>query len=784
VTPQPFLEQLVDGALVVDDRWQVTYASARALELLGPQPLVGQSLPELFPGTSLDELLKQSHATGLAADLEGALQGTARRFRVGLRPGSGGMLVLVSRRTNAPDDETGTPVLLQVLERVASSAPLPQVLDALMRYAESLVRGVRCSILLLDGKGMLRDTAAPSLPAEYRKAVDNLRPALHNGSCGTAVFEKKTVIAGDLSTDENWVNYREIAARFDLRACWSYPLIDQNKQVLGSLAAYSDVPRLPRAVETARLHGVSLLASLAIEKSRDAAATQGLLERYGLVLEATQHVVFDWAVENDDLQWSARLREVLGYEGAAVERRSAWWLSLIHPDERARVQDTLAGAVRRLENTWTEEYRMRHADGRWVWVSSRAIIRYENARPERVVGVMQDVTAQKDIQARLTLTERLASVGTLAAGVAHEINNPLAWITSNVNFAVEELARVPRVAPTELPALLTETRAALEDIRSGAERVALIVKDLKIFSRADDERVTQVDVKKALEAAITMANNELRHRARLVRAFAEVPPIEGNESRLSQVFLNLLINAAQALPEQNASHHEIRVTLRSDELGAVVVEVRDTGAGIPANVLPRIFDPFFTTKPVGQGTGLGLSICHTIISRMGGSIEVESTQGQGTTFRVRLPSSQAEVRSSPSPVPRALPGQPRAKVAVIDDERAVLVAVQRVLGSLHDISGFTSARAALEELPKLAPDLIFCDLMMPELSGIEFFRLLEAQYPELAARVRFITGGAFTTAAREFLDSVPHRVLEKPFTAQGLRAFVSEELAQGPVKGS
>src|SRR5688572_4589382 len=234
------------------------------------------------------------------------------------------------------------------------------------------------------------------------------------------------------------------------------------------------------------------------------------------------------------------------------------------------------------------------------------------------------------LEEQLVISDRMASVGTLAAGVAHEINNPLCALMGNLEFVADDLGqvirdinalalegaakgRVPSTSLSEPMARLTDIQGPLNEARDAAERVRLIVKDLKAFSRSDEETRGPVDVHTVIDSSIRMAHNEIRHHARLVKVYGEVPLVEGNEARLSQVFLNLLVNAAHAVPEGHIDQNEIRVETRLLGEDRVVVEVRDTGTGIPAHALPRIFDPFFTTKPIGVGTGLGLAICHRIV---------------------------------------------------------------------------------------------------------------------------------------------------------------------------
>ena len=248
---------------------------------------------------------------------------------------------------------------------------------------------------------------------------------------------------------------------------------------------------------------------------------------------------------------------------------------------------------------------------------------------------MKDITEQRELQGRLLLADRLASMGTLAAGVAHEINNPLSFVIANAGLLGEVL---PRLASDGDEKALAEASDLLNDVKDGAERVRKIVRDLKMFSRPEDTKSGAVDVRQVLESSINMAWNEIRHRARLVKDYGADTIVEGNDAQLGQVFLNLLINAAQAIPEGNADQNEIRVVTRLDpgDDTRIQVQIQDTGGGIPAAVLPRIFDPFFTTKPVGMGTGLGLSVCHGIVAKLGGDIKVDSKPGIGTTFSVLL----------------------------------------------------------------------------------------------------------------------------------------------------
>jgi len=252
-----------------------------------------------------------------------------------------------------------------------------------------------------------------------------------------------------------------------------------------------------------------------------------------------------------------------------------------------------------------------------------------------------------------------------------------------------------------------------------------------------------------------------------------VPPVLANGARLGQVFLNLLINAAQAIPEGQVEKNEIRVVTRSDDLGRAIVEVRDSGSGISPDVVGRIFDPFFTTKPIGIGTGLGLSICRSIVTALGGVIAVESQVNKGTVFRVTLPSAPEAKDDGDLPSSgRANQGR-RGRVLVVDDERAIGQSIRRILMSEHEVVVFTRAQHARDLIAQGDRfDVILCDLMMPEMTGMDLHASLVAMAPDQAERIVLLTGGAFTSTARHFLESVPNLRIEKPFDSANLRAII------------
>ena len=386
----------------------------------------------------------------------------------------------------------------------------------------------------------------------------------------------------------------------------------------------------------------------------------------------------------------------------------------------------------------------------------------------------------RELQAQLAQTDRLTSLGTLAAGVAHEINNPLAYVLLNLGYITEEL---PNLLATHVDdrrdGRAGEVLVALEHARNGAERIRDIVRGLKTFSRPENETRAPLSVSHLLEATLAMVAHEIRHRARLVKDYAEVPEVFANEARLGQVFLNLLLNAVQALSDDRAATNEIRVAVKPHGRDRVLVEVADNGSGIPPQVRGRIFEPFFTTKPVGIGTGLGLAICHGIVASLGGTLTFETEVGRGSVFRVDLPAAaegaigaaaagRADAASAPS-VAHAT----QARILVVDDEPIVCFSLERLLSKEGEVIAVTSARQALAAIGAGARfDVILCDLMLPEMDGPALHDALRNIAPMQAERMVFVTGGVFTARARDFLASVENPRLGKPFDIDSLLATV------------
>jgi PAS domain S-box-containing protein len=464
------------------------------------------------------------------------------------------------------------------------------------------------------------------------------------------------------------------------------------------------------------------------------------------------------------------LRRLVGLEPHEVAGQPL--LAWIHPSDRGWVTERLLEHERTGAPDPDRELRLVARDGRIVEVEFAAItIEYDGAPARASIG--RDLTERKQAQARLALSDRLASIGTLAAGVAHELNNPLTFVLSNLSFATGELHRLGALTTRPDADAVADLTSSLEEARQGADRMRVIVRDLRALSRQEEAAAGTADVDRAIEYACGLAASQVKPCATLVRDLAALPPVLGSEARLGQVFLNLIVNAAHAIPPGHPTGNEIRISTRRTGDGRVAVEVRDSGVGMSAEVRQKIFDPFFTTKP-----GLGLWVCHNLVRAHGGDIEVESEPGRGSTFRVLLP--EAPELSSPPPEPAPVrAAAPRRRVLVVDDEPLVGAAIRRQLVGDYEVE---VAIGGVEALRRLAAgsrfDAVVCDVMMPDMGGVALRDELVRRSPSLAARILFITGGADTLeGARLIASGAPW--IEKPFDRTELLAAIDARIEAG-----
>lgn len=370
------------------------------------------------------------------------------------------------------------------------------------------------------------------------------------------------------------------------------------------------------------------------EERHTASALVASQQRLELAIETGDIGVWDYDPVTRVIQYDRRWYLRLGYDPDTTPYTSTeWWATKMHPADYPEFARSFRAHVRGEAPFHRVEHRVLAANGEWMWflTSGKIIARNADGRPTRFVGTSIDITERKLLQDRLAASERMASIGTLAAGVGHEINNPLTYIMLNLELLYRELQSLsPRV---------DRMRTMVDQTRYGTERVRSVVRDLQALTRAPEDRLTRIKPIAILERCLEIAHHQIKHRATVIRDLAAIPCVLGNEGRMVQLFLNLIVNAAQAIPEGAVERNQIRIATSTDRDGRALVEISDTGAGIPSDLVSRIFDPFFTTKAVGEGTGLGLAICRTIAIGMGGDIEVDT------------PATPPSASASPPPPP-------------------------------------------------------------------------------------------------------------------------------------
>ncbi len=549
-------------------------------------------------------------------------------------------------------------------------------------------------------------------------------------------------------------------AQLKIEGYLGVPLNSLEGEPMGLLAVGHTSP-LDTVIDPQLLAGLATRAGAELARSRAETALRESQDRLKLALIGTDDGVFDWDIPSGKVRGDARLTAMLGYAPDDLPNMASWD-AITHPQDREVVRAALVAHFKQETTLYRAELRVKAKDGAWRWILDRGKVVERDAagRAVRMTGLHTDIEDRKRLETQVQISGRMASVGTLAATLAHELNTPLSYLATGLTAL--EVVKDPQ-----------DRSDALEMAREGAQRIRQVVSDVKTLSHVDPTAArAAIDVGDVIERSVRMARHLIETRGKVFISLApKLPRTLAYDGQLSHVFLNLLVNAGQALtPDQPGN--TVRISASADARGWVVIEVHDNGHGIPESVGTRVFEPFFTTRPAGEGTGLGLALCQNVVRGLGGEISFVSKPGD-TTFRVALPpaAETAPPPSAPRPQPAPKAEQPR-KVLVIDDHPAMGTSLQLMLRGEHDVDAVTSAAAALEKMEAVLYDVILCDVMMPGVTGMDLYRRVLEFNPRLAERFVFMTGGATTSAVQRFLDSSRRRVLEKPFAPETLRAVL------------
>ena len=628
----------LDGALLY-----INPEGLRGLELTDASDLMNRPLAGFFYGDT-------RRAAEDAVDL--ARRGGRGRFQYLMRTVSGVpkwwdavvtpitdmdgtvvQLLVVSRDvTDRRREETLRAGQHQVLELIATGAPLPAVLDSIVGLVEKEAEGMACTVLLLAEDGAtVQHGAAPSMPEGYLQALKGLSIGPKAGSCGTAMHRGEPVIVVDVQTDPLWEDYRDLAARFGFRACWSTPIFSPGRKVLGSLAMYYSQPRAPREDERQLIDVAADIARIAIEQRRAYQALEHSEARTRAILRAIPDWMFLTTLDGVILDFHAQDASKLYATPAAFLGRTV--RDVLPPSVAHALAETFARAVATNEPEkveYTLDIGGRHGIFEAVVVTCDG---------DKILSMVRDITDRKraELEAdshrrELAHLGRVATLVELSGTLAHELSQPLTAVLSNAQAA----RRLLDCDPPDMD----QVRAALDDIIRNDKRAGSVIEHLRSLLRKGDSTRQPVDLNEVVRETLNLAVGELlSRRVTVTRALADaIPPVQADRVQLQQVVLNLVMNACDAMDGTPAAERRLVVATANGD-GFVRLAVTDGGPGIPEGQLERVFEPFVTFRD--RGLGLGLAISRSIVTDHGGSIRAENNPEGGATFHCALPVLQA-----------------------------------------------------------------------------------------------------------------------------------------------
>jgi PAS domain S-box-containing protein len=605
--------------------------------------------------------------------------------------------------------------------------------------------------------------------------------------CGHVVSTDSPLVVGDALLDVRFADNPIVLGDPRIRFYAGMPLRLEDGSVIGTLCVIDQEPRCPSAEQLEMLTLLARQVTRLLEKRR---LRLQLADENVVMAETKNQLLSVIEVMAEGLVVQDHAGEILSCNDAAtsilgLSKDQMRGRTSIDPRWRSVREDgsDFPGADHPAMQALRTGERQRNVvmgvqipDGTLTWISINSLpSRVTDGVVDEVVTTFHDITPIKLAAERMAQQERLATTGTLVAGVGHEINNPLAFLIGNLDLALEEVSALAGPSPS---ARMRELAEMLGEARLGADRIRKIVRGLRTLSR-EDVALQAVDIATVVDTSVSMALHELRRKASVTVDVAGLPAVLGDESRLTQVLVNLLVNAGQAFERHDPEFN--RVIVRGTALGGdrVRLSVIDNGPGIPTELCSRVFDPFFTTKEVGQGTGLGLAVSRGLVQALGGALTLESVPGEGASFHIDLKAAEDVLPHEAYTEPAS--HATRGRILLLDDDPSVLSTMRRSLAREHDVTAITDPRDALPLFASGARfDVIFCDLMMPHLTGQDLFAVVQQHYPEVAAHFVFVTGGATTSGATLFLSQLPNDVVEKPFSLTSLLGLARRYVLRRP----
>lgn len=713
-------------------------------------------------------------------------------------------LSMIGTVRDVTDEKTAELALIaqnRVLEGIAAGAALPSVLEQIVRLVEERLPGSLCSVLIRDPiTATLKFGAGPSLPPSYNKAVDGVPIGPSEGSCGTAAYLGAPVAVAEISTDPLWADYRHIAERFGLRSCVSIPFFDLKgtsaderapawiddtdvgvrpapcrdaDRVLGTFALYRRDETVLDRKSFDFLRDAAHLAGVAIEREQVLQQLRESEERFRLLVDGVRdYAIFLVGGDGKIITWPKGAERTFGY--VEKEMIGADFGSLSPKDDSAVADDGLRRAERdgRFE---TERHQVRKNGAQFWALMIATALRHPDGALRCFAVVVRDLTERRRMEEDLRQSQKLEAVGRLAGGVAHDFNNLLTVINGYTEMLI-----------ADTPAN-DDRLESLRAVKDAGERATSLAGQLLAFSRKAIVEPKMLDLNGAIESTVKMLSRVIGEDIRIATELdPSLEPALVDPGQFEQVVMNLMVNARDAMETGG----RIAIATANVAIGEadfdggldvpcgryVEMTVTDTGRGIDDDVKTRIFEPFFTTKSLGKGTGLGLATVYGIVKQAGGHITVASAVGQGSTFRILLPTAEVAAKAERSTTTSVIPRGHETILLVEDEDGVRKLARQALTTQGYVVIEAASGRSAIELVEKRTDriDLLVTDVIMPDIGGRELVDRLRPKLPGI--RVLYMSGYTDDAVVRHGVASAADAFLQKPFSLSSLAKKVRSVL--------